>query len=317
MKIGIITQFDCVLDCNGSKYTMKKNISRIELEIFSDEECILLFYPTSDARLLSYTAQLKIENGKLLSACPHVKKVEDNLGDAELEFLPFRLFCAKIKKVFKGSFAGFDIKVFSADKNFVCFDDGTEVFFAEFDGKIKSCNFLTVSNFPAVFVKMHERSKLFVFRSENETIDSFDGQIEIDDDMLSVTDEKNDFAKHAKKTEYKYENGQLVTLSEELLYAGGKPQITSNAKIIPLAFFEAVSEKNFLLAKEYLSGDLASRVTMEMLEDYFGDFDKVRPYNFQADKGYFVSVVKGGKSKIFRIRIQNAKIDEIELYNFR
>lgn len=316
MKIAISTLFDCVIDCKGQKYVSIKNTSILEIEMQNEEEVFLLFYPIKDVKLISYATLLKNENNKLNFDKSHLDYSVDNLGNYELNFLPFKLFEISLKKIYKNVQNGLNLFVVVADKNFVCFDDGEEVFFETFSGELKNHDFLTVSLNPSVMLKTDAGQQLFVFNVQKAKIDKFFGDIEIkENDIICVIDEKNDFAKHATKKEYKFENGEFVIVANELLYARSEPQKTIKPKIIPMAFFEAVKEKNFALAKEYLSPNLQSRVSNEILEEYFGEFDKIKPYNFQIDKGYFVSVVNGEKSKIFRIRIQDAKIDEIEFYN--
>lgn len=314
MKIGISTMFDCVIDCKGQKYTFFKNTSFLELEMQNQEEVFLLFYPINDDKLISYASVLKIENNTLNFDKAHLKYNIDNLGNYELIYLPFKLSLNALKKVYKNIKNDFNLFVVLADKNFVCFDDGEEMFFEEFIGELNHYEFLTISNNPSIMLKTDVGQHLFVLNIQKSKIEIFFGQIELKENgIICVTDEKNDFAKHALITEYKFENGELVTISNELLYARSEPQISTNAKIVPLAFFEAVKIKNFSLAKEYLTQNLARQVSKEILEGYFGELDKIKPYNFQVDKGYYISVISGEKSKIFRIKIQDAKIDEIEL----
>ena len=316
MKIAISTMFDCVIDCKGQKYTSLKNTSVLELEMQNEEEVFLLFYPINDAKLISYATTLKIENDKLNFDNSHLQYSVDNFGDYELVFLPFQLYDISLQKAYKNVQNGFNMFIVQSQKNFVCFDDGEEVFFEEFSGKLRNHEFSTISTNPSIMLKTDIGQQLFVFNAQKTKIEKFFGNIEIkEDDVICVIDEKNDFAKHATRKEYKFEQGEIVTISNELLYARSKPQKTTKPKIVPMAFFEAIKQKNFLLAKEYLSQNLSKQITPEVLEEYFGEFDKIKPYNFQIDKGYFVNIIKGEKSKIFRIRIQKSKIEEIEFYD--
>ena len=306
------TNFDCVLCCNNQNYTMIKNTSHITLEAENGEELFLLLYPNADKHYISYAAELKMENHKVITKCPYVEMVEDSEGNFELEFKPQELFHFAIQKIYKSTLGGYDLKIIEAPKNLVCFDDGSEVFLQEFEGNINSYKFVLLSSNPAILINQKQQQKLFILK--HNKVEEFTGQIELrEDDTFSVISEQHDYAKHAIKTEYKFENGELVTISSDLFYDGNGPQIAVNPNIIPLAFFEAVKAKNISLAKEYLSPRLKKGVSLEMLEEYFGSFEKVKPYNFQVEKGHFVSVTQKNKSKIFRIKMNDGKIDEIEL----
>lgn len=315
MKIAISTLFDCVIDCKGQKYEFAKNTSALELDLENNEEVFLLFYPTTCEKLIPYAKLLKNKNNKLFFDASHTSFWQDNLGNYQLNFLPFKLCEFSLKRIYKNVKNGHSTFVVLADKNFVCFDDGNNIFCETFDGELENYDFLTIFSNPSVSVKTDIAEHLFVFNSSKSKVEKFFGQVEMDGDTLCLTQEKNDFAKHAKRKEYKFENGEFVLVRNDLLYAASAPQTTKNPKIVPLAFFEAVHEKNFFLAKQYLTHNLKQQVSGEILQEYFGDFDNVKQYDFAGEQGCFVSLVKGEKSKIFCLKMQGDKIDEIEFYN--
>lgn len=70
--------------------------------------------------------------------------------------------------------------------------------------------------------------------------------------------------------------------------------------------------KDFELAKSFLSEKLKAHITNEVLMEYFGEYDKIKPYNFHVQKGSYICLEKKGNGKVFRIKIENGEIDEIE-----
>lgn len=314
MKIGITSLFDSVLDIGSDKFQMINSSSRVEIEIFEKQEIVLLVYPTEDLNLLSYAVTLVISENILQTKNQHINIKEVKVGEYEIELLPFELKTNSFHKISKANISGYEIRLHQGKNNYISVDDGTDIFFKEFFGKVLRYEFFEMSGKPASKITTEEEQILFIFDSEKEDFFVFKGQqIDINNNEFTLTYEFFDFAKHA--TEKKYiinEDGKVEMLEQELLYIKENPQKTRVASIIPYAFFEAIKAKNFLLAKEYLTPFLAQSVSMEMLEEYFGDFENIKPYNFQKDKGYFININNKNSSKIFRLKIENGLIAEIE-----
>ena len=314
MKIGIETLFDCLLEISANKFQMIKNSSRIELQEIKENEIVFLLYPTTDYQLLSYAVKISVEGGNLTCCNPYVNITKIGADEYEIQLLPFATNGNFFNKISKANIAGYQVSIYQGEKNYVSVDDGTDIFFKAFDGKILKYDFFEKNASACVKVITEQQQLLFVYNSEREDFFVCAGQqILLDENQIKVIEESNDLAKHAKEKNYIIqEKGQVEFQHQELLLTKEKPQKAMHVKIVPYAFFEAIKAKNFLLAKEYLTTSLAQTVSMDMLEEYFGEFDEIRPYNFQKDRGYFINIVSGLSSKIFRIKIENSLIDEIE-----
>lgn len=308
MKIGVQVFFDCLLDVHGQKYLMHKGVERVELEVEQQEQVCLLFYPTERGQI-AYTAILKEFEGKLLVSCPYASVLEVGTEQYELEFAPFEMNVFP-KKLSRAKQSGNDVWLVMGKQNYFCVGND-EMFFHTFEGEVMEYDFLTVFNKPALKVTQKDQEQLFVFCAERQEFDSFAGQISVGE-TIEVTTPCHDYAGQAHAKTFVYEGDQLVCQSDELLFLHQNPFVANNPQVIPFAFFEAIREQNFLLAKNYLSPALASKVSMEMLQEYFGEFNKIKPYNFFKDKGYYVCVVNKEKAKVFRIKMLGNKIDEME-----
>lgn len=308
MKVGVQVLFDCVLDINGQKYQMKPCLQRVELELTQGEQVCLLFYPTTSGHI-SYAAHIKEHQEKLIVECPYATVAHVGESEFELEFAPFTLATLP-KKISKGRINGYDIWLLMGEQNHV-FVGQSELASHTFVGQVDDHEFLSVFGKPAIKVWQKQTEKMFVFCAQKQQFDIFEGQITVDQE-IQVISPCHDYAGQAYSKTFVYEGEELVCKNSELLYLHSGPNFAKNVQVVPFAFFEAVKAKNFLLAKQYLAQDLANAVSMEMLEQYFGTFEKIKPYNFFRDKGYYVCVIGKNHAKTFRIKMKNEKIEEIE-----
>ena len=103
----------------------------------------------------------------------------------------------------------------------------------------------------------------------------------------------------------------FVKQEESLIYLDGEPIFPNQEALIPLSFFQALKCKDFEYAKILLDDTLKQNTSSRSLEGYFGDFDKVTPYNYSKEKGFFIALSKNNVNTIYRITIKDKKICEI------
>lgn len=58
MKIGIMSNFDCLLEIEGKRYEMTANFSRLEIMLEKDESVSALVYPINARGQLSYVVSI-------------------------------------------------------------------------------------------------------------------------------------------------------------------------------------------------------------------------------------------------------------------
>lgn len=137
-------------------------------------------------------------------------------------------------------------------------------------------------------------------------------KISFGEEEITLIENQFNQSGHAKEILIKFDEEKGIVLTEELLYVENAPNVASAPAVLPLAFFDAVKQKDFDLAKYYLTEDLKRSVSSAVLEEYFGSFNEVVPYNFNVSKGYYAAIKSEGKTQIFCFKVLNGKIAEIE-----
>lgn len=313
MELKIKALFDCVLEVNMQNYEMLDNVSFVKIKMQDGEQVALKFYPTKKSNQIAYFAHIFF-NDELSVICPYVKIISISKDEAILDFLPFEIHQANFYKETKENLLGFELKCLFGEINYFCVNNKNVTYNCAFVGRILHHEFLIVFENPALKVKTEQEQWFFVFNKEKQKFDKFCGEVVIfDDGNFEITEKIGDFAKHALCQKYKYENGELICFSTELMFLNLSPKLTDKNKIIPFAFLQAVKVKNFMLAKGYLCEKLSSKVSGEMLNDYFGDFDKIEPYfsELKSNEEY-VCLILQNKGKIFKFKITEKKIEEID-----
>ena len=308
MKLGIMSNFDCLLEIDGKRYEMISNFSRIEILLENSEELSALVYPINARGLISYA--FSIDKNNILKSNLDVCKIGED--EFELVLAPHYLLGHNFfKKKFKFENLNFALSI-SYINVLSCEDDEGEVFL-EFYEKLDSFKF-DVFNGTAYFhaKTMRNYEILVLYDKKNHTFFKFESEtFEFNDKFIEFISSQDTIPKHGKHYKILFEGGEF-TIEEELIYLKGFPQKIKNQNLLPYAFFEAIKIKDFELAKSYLSEKLKSNITDEILVEYFGEYDKIQPYNFHIDKGNYICLRKEEKTMVFRVKVVGGEIDEIE-----
>lgn len=137
-------------------------------------------------------------------------------------------------------------------------------------------------------------------------------KISFGEEEITLIENQFNQSGHAKEIVIKFNEETGLVVNEELLYIENEPFIATNSAVLPLAFFDALKQKDFSLARHYLTEELKRSVSSAALEEYFGEFYEVVPYNFNSSKGYYAAIKTAGKTKIFCFKVINGEIAEIE-----
>ncbi|MEG1751908.1 MAG: hypothetical protein RR140_02870 [Clostridia bacterium] len=116
----------------------------------------------------------------------------------------------------------------------------------------------------------------------------------------------NDIANHVKVMLIKHENNKEKVVTENLAYFGDGPRLTLNANVIATAFVEAICEKDFELAQEYLSANLKEELSADILQSFFENFNE---FYVASQNTIFLD-----NGKNFCFEIAENKITEISQY---
>lgn len=133
----------------------------------------------------------------------------------------------------------------------------------------------------------------------------------------TITTYKNlhDFAKHGEITTYDF-NGTF-SKTKELAYNNQTAKKTKIKEIVPFAFFEALKNKNFKLARSYLSNALSNKISNNHLKKFFGNFDKpyqtLSPTYYPEEIALIYNALPTKYAKIYNIKFNTEnKIENIE-----
>lgn len=314
MKIGIKSDFDCLLMIDERKFLLEENLERVEIEVQKNECIVLLVYPTKEKNLLSYAVNVECDYNRVHTKSKNVEilQVEDDSFELSLKKNKIKLFGnGKVHNIEKDGVL-FNLVEGEPNMLFLSGECGKGVF--EFEQVIKKVAFDVKNSVPYLVANVQGGKYFCAFCPVEQTFFDYEAEsVEIDDNQIEIIQNLNDHAKHGMLIKLEFsQSGGIEVKSNELLYLKDNPHQVTNAKVIPFVFFESVKTGDFNLAKSYLSQELANTVSKQMLEEYFGNFDRVIPYNFHKQHGLFMCVVSGENIKVFSFKVEGGKIKEID-----
>ena len=156
---------------------------------------------------------------------------------------------------------------------------------------------------------------LGAFHKSSKEFLTFVGNIEVSDASIKAVVTKNTLAGHGQIQEFAITQNSFEKISEEPVYLHRKPK-TVPPFLTHIAFFEAVREKDFFLAKTYLSDDLAKKLSSQHLQEFFGDFDAIKVLNVSGQTQIALCKNKSSNfaiASVFSLSISQNKIADINL----
>ncbi|MDD2227476.1 MAG: hypothetical protein PHH71_02730, partial [Clostridia bacterium] len=127
--------------------------------------------------------------------------------------------------------------------------------------------------------EQNEFDYVVIFHKNSKTFYEFVGVFSLDNNTITLIKDKKTFARHGELLKFEINEKNINLALSEPIYLNGKP-----ARIAPflntIAFFQAIKEKDYVLAKYYLSQNFALRLTPEHFEEFFGEFDEIKPITY-------------------------------------
>lgn len=121
-----------------------------------------------------------------------------------------------------------------------------------------------------------ENDYVVLFHKTAKNFVEISGSVDLSETKISAVQNKNTLAKHGELASYEITEKGIKTLSKEPVYLNKQPVITPPF-LTHIAFFEAVRENDFNLAKTYLTGEFASNLSPQHFKTFFGDFVEIKP----------------------------------------
>lgn len=300
-KIWITAEFDCLIK-NKEEVFLKANLSEVCLQLEGND--YFFVYPTNDG--ISYVVAMQndqlIENQHILVDKYFEDEYRIKLLPYCIDNIPSKCYTNKIGQYVQSLFVG--------KKSVYCLEYQGIKNFCTLNFEFCDFKFLNFQNIPLLLVD-GEVQRLFGFDKKNQKFSMWKGKIDVQKDTIKIVSPYCDIAHRADVLLLESNQGELVTKSKDMVYLDGYPVEPKEDGLIPFAFFEAIRAGDFYCAKSMMDKNIQIQ-SQQVFEDYFGKFDKITPYNYVRDKGYFVALSDGQTNKIYKLKIQNQKIVEIE-----
>ena len=153
-----------------------------------------------------------------------------------------------------------------------------------------------------------------VFHRISKEFKSFVGSVQITESAVDAVIPKNTLAGHGEMIKVDLSKDVMELVQSEGVYIGGCPKAVPPF-LVHIAFFEAVREKDYALARSFVEESLAEKLSPETFQEFFGDFDSIKVLS--KNNQTLVALLKE-KSKteasgtMFEVKFLNGKILDIQ-----
>lgn len=269
MKDYIVkTNFNCVIEFGGECEELTKN----EYMVFSENDIIKVYPLESKKDCWTFSYSLKL-NENCLDEYKLVKLKDKNIVFLKNKYIP-KANDIILEKCEKDWVA----KLTSFPHSFIV--TGDNYFVYSIKEKLISYDISFIEKFIVVYGASEDCDYILIYNKIDNNVFCYSANsISLDKNIIEIKKYQNDIAKHAIKIVLEL-NGDCVNEKEySLFYEKGEPILTQNEKIIPIAFLESVKIRNYSLAREYLSGGLAKKLSDKHLKKFFGNISEIIYHN--------------------------------------
>lgn len=130
------------------------------------------------------------------------------------------------------------------------------------------------NDFYALFTETAEQKNYLILLNKNLQMifDCAADKIEILDNHIITLTKINDIARHGIVHDYSIQGEEIKLTKNYTVYTQNSPVVPANMYAVPFAFLEAVSIKNFTLARTYLHPALSQSLSNDQMSHFFGNF---------------------------------------------
>ena len=146
---------------------------------------------------------------------------------------------------------------------------------ADYPSTIQELNFKTSKNSLFCYGKTFQDTHIVCIIKHKDhkysltTLEEVD-ILEVQKDKIITFKKANDMLGHAFTKEYSFSPN--LGVETNLVYGENESVSIRKKEIVPYAFFDAVKNKNFDLARTYLTEELGTKLSDKHIEKFFGDF---------------------------------------------
>ena len=236
-----------------------------------------------------------------------VVKVDENLFFVKIlrkntYFLP-----KKVKKIAKNDifFTFYQNGLIEIEaENKVCFSDFFNIKIVDADVLELKNNFYSVKIFGE-----NEQEKSVVFNSFFEPVFMFEScVVESSENGFKVLTNLHDIAGHGIVEIFNIDD-DIKKVDEYAVYMSGEPKQCANQNVLPVYFLECIKAGDFKQAKRCLANCILSKVKVEHLATYFGNFVDILLFDGKT----YLEYADGEKHyvQLFSFLVKDGKIQEI------
>lgn len=265
-----------------------------------------------------YVKVYPLENGKLPFCFVAGNQVLQNKNIRATDFGEYTILEIQAQQIFSGEF--FKTKIFNGytasviGKPFKFNIDNKDKHFS-FDCKEILTEISIYENKGLIVLDClaYGQDYMVCFHKKEEKFYEFYGNVDIKDTKITEIKDKNTQARHGELNEYAIELDKIKLLSSEPIYLNKMP-VKVPPFLFHIAFFEAVREKDFELAKSYLTEEFSRKLKTAHFKEFFGEFDQIKP--IIENNQHKIALIKKSspycqKAKVFTLTFENNLIADI------
>lgn len=278
--------------------------------------------------LLQFSKPLEVEKNQLVYVLPCTENAlpfcfyvgQENKFVKNIEFGDFAIAeIISFPKVFEGKFfiaksisAGSANVIGSPYKFNVNLKKTTYTF--DLPENLEDISFYENKNAVVLTAEQTKQNYVVVFHKASKTFKSFVGSVEVNENMVEAVIPKNTLAGHGEMLKIDLSKKTFLTLQSEGVYISGCPKSVPPF-LVHIAFFEAVREKDFALARSYVEESLAEKLCGDTLQEFFGEFDQIKVLS--QNKEVLVALINNKTStlavgRVFEVKCFNGRIFDIQ-----
>lgn len=308
MKFYLFSNYDCVIKSEDS--LLIRLFKGEQKEIEADNLQYLELHPLhSQNQIMPCFCVLEKVGSGIKTLAENVKVYNINKNNAVLEFNPS--YVTTFQSLANLSTATADYEVCQEDMVYIkC---AGKVIYAS-SMPCQTADLYEGGDLVFCVIKGFGDKHLVVLDGQNNIlVDEAISQIENTSSGFSTFLNLNDMQKQGIVKKYSTTNGEFKKESEYPVYVNQTAKSIYSKALNGHAFFEAVRARNMNLARTYLSTELSSKVTLNHLVSYFGEFNKIFCVSISSSSPCFaLSSSRNNMCKVFKLDIVDNLIDNIE-----